>query len=68
MNKRQKQKREKIRLNTPTKYLATGGFLTPYACPSCLTHFKQSQAYTFSVCPICTQKLIFWDVFEKSQI
>ncbi len=64
MNRRIRLKKEKIRKNTPMKYLATGGFLTPYACPTCFTHFKQNQAYTFSVCPICNQKLIFWDVFE----
>lgn len=68
MNKRQKQKRGKIRLNTSTRYLATGGFLTPYACSSCFTHFKQSQTYTFNICPVCAQKLIFWDMFEYSQV
>ena len=65
MNKRIKKKKYKEKINTPTKYLATGGFYTPYACPNCKTHYTYSTAYYNNSCVNCNQKLIWWEVFKN---
>lgn len=64
MNQRIKKKRLKMKLNTPTKYLYTGGFRTPYACPNCYIHYTYKMAYDTSQCVKCGQKLIWWEVFH----
>lgn len=61
MNKRISKKTKKRKLNTPVMYRGTGGFLTPYACPSCNALYGYRAAYNTNVCQGCGQKLIWWD-------
>ncbi len=63
MNKRIKNKKIKQRLNTPTEFLYTGGFLTPYACPNCKMLYRELQAYNVKVCE-CGQHFLFKSVFK----
>ena len=61
MNRRIRLKKAKQKLYTPTRYIATGGFLTPYACPNCGALYSYKAAQEIDTCPDCGQKLIWWD-------
>lgn len=62
MNKRMKKKRQKQKLNTPTYFLLTGGYITPYACPNCGMLYKELAAANYKICD-CGQHLLFKSVF-----
>ena len=66
MNQRIRRTRLKRKLNTPTRYLCTGGFYTPYACPNCHIRYRYKMAYNTSQCE-SNKKLLWWDVFQPKQ-
>lgn len=53
MNKRQHKKQ----LKKEKTLICTGGFLTPYMCPTCKIRFTYRTAYYITECPNCKQRV-----------